>query len=93
MLALVRKRSQEIVISDEIVLKVVAIGSDRVRIALQVPDTVRVRRMEQPEVSAPVAPLVSSDESSDAKDGWSGGSSFEYERRPHVSPGRRPESR
>lgn len=46
MLILTRKESERIYLGDDIVLTVVRVGSDKVRIGVEAPSSVRVLRLE-----------------------------------------------
>jgi carbon storage regulator len=46
MLVLTRKVGEEIVIGEQIIVKVIAVHGDRVRIGIEAPKTVTVDRME-----------------------------------------------
>lgn len=51
MLILTRKESERIYLGDDIVLTIVRVGSDKVRIGVEAPSSVRVLRLELSEPS------------------------------------------
>lgn len=54
MLVLSRKENQRIHLGDSIVLTIVRVNGDRVRVGIEAPAEVRVRRGELPPLAAPV---------------------------------------
>ena len=58
MLVLSRQKDQEIMIGDHVTVKVLQLGGGRVRIGIEAPPQVHIRRGELPKREAPVSGVV-----------------------------------